>query len=373
MKRLSLGIFILLCLSVASVCADPASGMALSDLQVLAVVKLNKSESITLRQLKTRVEIYQKQTGKVFSLDDKKKILSIMIEEKLIAQAAQKAGIVVLDSQVDQYFLQSMSQQIGRNVTEQELGGIVQKMTKLSLDDYMRQQTGMSTAEYKDYLKTQLIDQQYIVSQRQTELQGIAPSDEEIRSFYELNKASFVWSDMIKIFLVVIPKDSDGTAGAAKVKATELLNGFKDKKQTADQLSVKSRMDKSGFQAGDLLVTKTERNATQLGISYQNLLKLFTQNAGYVSDLQENPANFQFYAITQKYDAKMLSLSDVVQPGTTVTVYDYIKQNLAQQKKMEYLQNAAEEISKSLNVPDNVENKKTGDALDKLLNWEGTK
>ena len=65
----------------------------------------------------------------------------------------------------------------------------------------------------------------------------------------------------------------------------------------------------------------------------------------------------------------MLSLSDIVQPETTVTVYDYIRSNLAQQKQMAFVQTAAQEITDSLYKPEYVEEKKTGAALDKLLNW----
>ena len=69
------------------------------------------------------------------------------------------------------------------------------------------------------------------------------------------------------------------------------------------------------------------------------------------------------------HQVQMLSLSDVVQPETTVTVYDYIKQSLGQQKQMEYLTNAAGEIAASLDTEENVERKKKGADLDKLLNW----
>ena len=73
--------------------------------------------------------------------------------------------------------------------------------------------------------------------------------------------------------------------------------------------------------------------------------------------------------IIKKYEAKMLSLSDVVQPETTITVYDYIKQTLGQQKQMEYLTAAAQEVANELDVESNVERKKQGEALTKLLNW----
>ncbi|MBQ9494707.1 MAG: peptidyl-prolyl cis-trans isomerase [Treponema sp.] len=355
------------CTFVSMMMFAAAAIFAQSDLQVLAVVKLNKSESITVRQLKTRVGVYEKQAGKVLSIDERKQTLDALIYEKLVNQAAQKSGIVIPDSDINQYFLQSMSQMVGKQVTEQELNTIVRQQTKMSLDEFMKQQAGMSVAEYKDYLKSQLTAQQYIVSQRQSELQSIAPTDSEIRSFYEMHKANFVWSDMLLLFLVYVPKDSN--AAAAKTKAADLLAAYKNKKSTREQLIVQSRADNSNFRAGELLVNKTESGAIELGVPFSILIDLFKREKGFISEVQDNETNCQFYSIIEKYDAKMLAISDVVQPGTTVTVYDYIRQNLGQQKQMEYLQKAADEISKSLDTNGNVERKKTGTDLDKFLSW----
>lgn len=341
---------------------------AQSDLQVLAVVKLNKNEPITVKQLKTRVDSYEKnQNGVKLSVNDREKVLEALIQEKVVLQAAVKAGLSVPDSTVEQYFMQSISQQIGRSVTQAEFETIIQEQAKMSLDDYMKQMTGMSTNEYKTYLKNQLIIQQYIVSQKQNELSSVGPSDDEIRAFYELNKANYVWSDMFKMYLVIVPKDKD--AEKARVKADDLYKKFKNKKLTTAQLTVDSKKENSGFQSGDVLVNKTSQSAMQLGINYNDLLSIFEKDVGYVSELEERESNFQFYTITKKYDAKLLSLSDVVQPDTTVTVYDFIKNNLAQQKQMEFLSKAASDIAKGLDTPENVERKKTGAALTNLLNW----
>ena len=70
--------------SLMSLVLLSASVFAQSDLQPLAVVKLNKNESITVKQLKTRCEIYQKQMGRVLTLDEKKSVLDTLIEEKLV-------------------------------------------------------------------------------------------------------------------------------------------------------------------------------------------------------------------------------------------------------------------------------------------------
>lgn len=364
MKRLAFGIILA---SLLTSVAFGQSKTAMSDLQELAVVKLNKREAITVRQVKARVDSYQKQTGTEISVADRARILDMMIQEKLISQAAQKAGVTVPDSQVDQYFLGLMAQVVGGNITEQQFATLVREQLKMSLDDYMREQVGMNVADYKAYLKTQLVAQQYVLSQKQNDLQRISATDEQIRAFYELNKSSFVQNDMLRLFVVDVPKGNN--AQTAKTKANELLNGYKDKKQTADQLVVSSRAANSAFQAGEALINKSEQSAMQMGLSYQDLLTLFSRPIGWVSEMQDDTASYQFYAIMEKYDAKMLGLSDVVQPGTTITVYDYIRENLSQQQQMAFLQEAVGEIATGLDTAANVERKKVGNDLTVALSW----
>ncbi len=347
--------------------ATAGVAFAQSDLQALTVVKYNKSESITVKQLRARCEIYEKQIGKKLTAEEKKTVLKSLVEEKLILQAAQKNGINIADSVVDQYFLQGMSQQIGANVSEKDLSELVKKQYGITLDQLLQQQVGMTTAEYKAYLKNQLIAQQYVVSQKQADIAKVAPTDEEIRAFYEGNKASFVWNDMAKLFMVIVPKGNDPEA--AKLKLNDLRNKFSDKKMTSDQIIVQSKVENSGYQAGEILIPKTEAGAMTLGMTYQNLLALFGQKEGFISDLQNTETDYRFVSVGKKYDAKMLSISDVVQPDTTVTVYDYIRTNLAQTKQMQFVQTAAQELADSLYKPEYVEEKKTGAALDKLLNW----
>lgn len=359
MKRFAIALFALFM---------SAAVFAQSDLQVLAVVKLNKNESITVKKLKTRVEMYEKQRGTALSVDDRKKVLDALIQEKLVLQAAQKAGVTLTDSAVEQMFLQQVSSQLlGRTVTQSELEEVVKQETNLSLDDFMKQQIGMSVEEYKTYLKNQTIVQQYIMRQRENELKAVAATDDEIRSFYELNKSSFVWTDMMKLFLVVVPKSNDGEA--ARVKADDLYKKLKEKKLSSNQITVESKKENSGFQSGEILINKNQTSAQQLGISYTDLISLFSNEKDYISNVSEFDTHFQFYMIIKKYDAKLLGLSDVVQPDSTTTVYDYIRSSLGQQKVMQYFTIAAQEIAEGLDKEENVERKKTGDALTKLLTW----
>ena len=348
--------------------ATAGMAFAQADLQPIVTVKLGKSETITVKQLKSRVGLFEKQTNKKLTVDERKSVLEAFVEEKLILQAAAKAGLSIPDSNIDQYFLQTMMQQIGVPFSsEKELDDIILQTQGVTLDQFLKNQLGISKAEYKSYMKNQLISQNYVVSQRQAELQKIGPTDEQIRAFYEANKASLVWTDMMKIFAIAVPKGSNPEQ--AKLTANDLRNKIVDKKLTSEQALVQSQKPDAGYQAIEGVIQKNEAYAMQLGIPLQTLITMFNQKEGFVSDIQETESDYRVFVLKKKYEAKMLSISDVVQPETTMTVYEYIRQNLANQMQSLYLQNAANEIAKSLNTPENVEYKKTGDALTKILNW----
>ena len=339
---------------------------AQSDLQPLVIVKYNKSETITVKQLKSRCETYEKQYGQKLTVDQRKQVLDTLVDEKLVLQAAAKAGITISDSAVDQYFMQYMSQFVGAVVTEKELNDLL-KAQNTSLDAELISQTGMNVSEYKAHLKNQLIARQYVISVRQSEIQAAAATDAEIRAFYEGNKASFVWSDMVKLFVVGVAKGNN--ADAAKNKINEIRNKFIDKKMSKEQIITQSQISGSGYTASEGLLPKTEAGAASIGLTYASMLGIYEQQEGYVSEVSETNEAYLFLSLTNKYAAKMIGLSDIVTPDSTVTVYEYIRQNLSNSKAESYLTTAAQEVANELHKPEYIEEKKTGAALDKLLNW----
>ena len=171
-----------------------------------------------------------------------------------------------------------------------------------------------------------------------------------------MNKSTFVWNDMMKLFLVMVPKGSNDMA--ARALATDLRNKYKGDSKKLEEIK-NSNENGTNYRAGDITVAKTAQQAQQLGWSIDKLNELFGKSAGYLSEVTETASDFQFYAVLKRYDAKMLSISDVVQPETTVTVYDYLKRNITSQKQSQYFTEAAQEISKSLDIPSNVDRKNT--------------
>lgn len=341
---------------------------AQSDLQPIANIKLQKTEPITLKQLKLRVDAYQKELGRVMTLDERKKVLDVIINERLVVQAAEKDGIKIPDSEVNQSFAQIISQQIGKNMTEIEFAQIVKEKSGMSLDEYMRTNSGMTVADYKNVLRSQLIAQRYVLSKKQAEIQNApAPSDGDIRAYYDLNKQNFVQPDIAKLFLVVVQKGDSPAAAEAKLR--ELQKQLKEKPDSAAEVKIRSQAPNAGYNSTNMFIHKNASAAKQLGIGMDALLKIFSMQVGDVSDVTETAEDFQCFVVQEKYPAKILELSDVAKPGTTVTVYEYIRGNMISQSQNRAVNEALAQIINELKKPENFQILKSDAELDKVLSW----
>lgn len=362
MKRILIATFFAL---VGVFCATSQNLM-----QPLAVVKYNDSETITVKEVKDLVDAQEKEAGRKFTPQEREQFYETVINQKLILQAAKKAGVTVQATEVDQMFLANISQQLGlqRVYSEKELDDLVRQEKKIPFAQFVKDETGMTIAEVKNnMIRPALVVQRYILSQKQNELQKVAATDKEIRDYYELNKVNFNRPDMLKLFLVAAPKQGEPNA---KSKIESLLADLKSGKTSVDKIrSENTDPQKSGYVSTNIFVMKNPQNAASLGISAEQLLAMFNEPLNKPSDIRENPQSYQFYVILEKYPAKSLALSDVLQPDSTQTVYETIRGVLTQQKQYQFLEKARQDLLKSLNTAENVQRKKTGDELIKLLSW----
>ncbi|CEM62029.1 peptidyl-prolyl cis-trans isomerase [Treponema phagedenis] len=342
---------------------------AQSALQPIAQISIQTREPITLGQIKSRVTAIEKELGKKLSTADRRRFMDSFIEERLFAQAAIKEGIRITDSEVNQYFNNILSQQMGKLTTEAEFADYIKETEKISLDQLMKKQNGMTLAEYKAFLKTQLSTQRYVMQKKSAEFQKLkGPTDSQIRSYYELNKQIFFRPDTVKLFLVSIPKGTD--PNAAKIKA----KGFNDqlkksgKKAMAD-IKSKGNTPKAGYSAGEIYLAKTSETAKQLGLSMDALLEIFKMDINTVSEVNETPLDYQNFMVLAKDSAKILTLSDVVEPDNTVTLYETIKNMLMMQIQQKALETAITDLAAELKKPENYKMLVSDAELKKLLAW----
>jgi hypothetical protein len=364
MKKLAIGTFMVL----AGLFAATAQA---SLYQQLAVVKITDTEVVTVKEVKDIVDTQEKEAGRKLTPQERAQTYETIINQKLILQAAKKAGVTVSASELDEAFLANISQQLNlpRVYSEKELNDLVMANKKMSFAEFVKDQTGMGVEEVKNQIiRPDLIWRRYLLSQNQQELQKISATDKEIRDYYELNKTQFIRPDSLKMFLVAVPKENDPQG--ARVKLEGLLKDVKSGKKTIEQMRRDGQNPKeAGYGAGDLYLMKVQQHAAQLGVSYEELLKIFDGDVNKPSEIMDAGQVLQFYIVLEKYPFKALEISDVVRPESTQTIYETIRALVTQTKQLQFLEQKRQETIKSLNTPENVTRKKTGDDLIKLLSW----
>ena len=162
-----------------------------------------------------------------------------------------------------------------------------------------------------------------------------------------------------------------------KKYADELLASLKSGKLTQDGMSQNTQ---ANLQAGNknvkyaaqvIPVFRMDEYRVQLGMSQTDFDKLYDPSSLKVySKVEEVGDSYRFYMPVSHSDLKPLGLSDVVQKGTTATVYKYIENMLAMQKQQQALFAARAELAKALRDEGVVQYVKEGADLDAVLqNW----
>ncbi|MFQ3546874.1 MAG: peptidyl-prolyl cis-trans isomerase [Termitinemataceae bacterium] len=313
-----------------------ALASAQTDLQSVALVKLTKTEPITVKQLKTEVQKIEAQTGKNLSIDERKQVLDVMINERLALQAAERDKIVISDAEVTQQLQQArsaMAQSIGRQPTDAEFEGAI------------KQQTGLDLASYKDQLKRQMTIQKYLMTKKQALLQSIKePTEQEIKNFYDLNKAKLVRPDTVRFSMIFIPYGNDtDSKKKAKDLADRLVKDIGTNPAKFDEAVLKGQSPAAGYQAGDGgYLPKTAEAQKIVGSDFMNVA--FSLKQGEVSRLIENVKGYQMIKITEMYSQKILELDDIYQLGSRLTVREYISNILLQEKQQAVFDQASKEL-----------------------------
>lgn len=309
---------------------------AQTDLQPVALVTLTKTEPITVKQLKAEVQKIEAQTRKTLSIDERKQILDVMINERLALQAAERDKITVSDAEINQQLQQaraSMAQSLGRQPTDAEF------------ESAIKQETGMDLASYKEQMRRLATVQRYLMTKKQDLLQSIKkPTENEIKNFYELNKAKLVRPDTIRFSMIFIPYGNDAASKAkAKDLADKMVKDIGTSPSKFDEAVLRGQVANSGYQAGDGgYLPKTAEAQNIVGSDFMNVA--FSLKQGEVSRLIENSKGYQIIKVTEAYSQKTLDLEDVYQLGSKVTVHDYIGNLLYQQNQQVVFDKASKEL-----------------------------
>jgi parvulin-like peptidyl-prolyl isomerase len=330
-----------------------SSAAAQTDLQPAAIVRLTKSEPITVKQFRTETErivreqlmmslrrtpTQEEMTKAVQNLSsqEKRQILDIMINDKLAVQAAERDKVTISDNEINQQiqqFKSGLAQNLGRTPSDDEFASLV------------RTQMGIEMPALREQLRKQLVIQKYLMAQKQDQFKNVSnPTDAEIQNAYNLARAQLVRPDTVRFSLIQVLYGVDSAAKAkAKETADRLIREIGASPSKFDETFIKGQAPTAGYQAGDGGYLPRNLQAQEaMGASFLNAA--FSLKQGEVSRLIEGLKGYQIIKVTETYGQKNLELDDIFQLGTRITVREYIYRSLLQDKQEEAIRKATNEL-----------------------------
>ena len=163
----------------------------------VATVKLTKIEVISVKQFRQKIEALEARTGSPIPVEEREKLLDLLVSEILINQAAARDNVTASQAELD-----------ARIELAKQSGGAGLNLNRELTDAEFRsllQQSGMSWEEYQEQLKQAIIQQKYVLQRKKAFFDRIPePNASEIEDFYESNKTAFVAPDMVRFQHVFI-------------------------------------------------------------------------------------------------------------------------------------------------------------------------
>jgi parvulin-like peptidyl-prolyl isomerase len=370
----------------AAVPAANLSGDQL-DLQTVAKVTLSRSEHIFVKQLRLETErraMLQEIPAEIGPVDRRRMVLDTMIAERLVLQAAERAGITSPKAELDQR-LQMVRSSVGRPITDKEFQEGIEKQYGMSFsafqtylhEDMVRQKyteqyimqeadkagasiseiaineeiqslkngmaaqagraptdeefneflkrQGMDMAALRGEIRRQLTAQNYLIA-----MSGGPPSEDDIQIFYNRNKAVFVRPDTISFDFIRIPfgKDAAGKA-AAKTRAEELARKIGSSSSVFnEEAALAEAAGNSGSAPYIQLSPEDPRIQQAFGLEFIDKAMPLAESA--VSGVIEGPQGFFIIKVTRKYPQENLGLDSAYRLGSPGTVRDVIRAQLMQ-------------------------------------------
>jgi parvulin-like peptidyl-prolyl isomerase len=312
------------------------SGFAQADLQPAAIVNLIRTEPITVRQLRTEVERMERSSNRTLTQAERLQVLDVIINERLVLQAAERDRVIVTENELNQQVQQlrnSMTQSLGRQPTDAEFAQAVMN------------ESGMDVTAFRDQLRRSMIVQKYLLSTKGELIGSVrAPTEDEVVTEYNLLRGNLVRPETIRFSMIQV---SYGADAAARTRARELANRLVQEIGTDpskfDEVAARSVAPNSGFQAGDAgFLPRNQEARNVVGQEFMDVA--FSLRQGQVSRLIEGTQGFQIIKITENYAVRNLELDDIAQLGTRVTVREYIRQLMLNQRQQTILAQASQEL-----------------------------
>ena len=332
MKRNAI-VTVLLLLAVGLLAADVID-------KPVATVKLVRLEAITAKQFRQKVEMLEERSKSTLSLEDRKKLLDLLVGEILVKQAAAQESIAVSQAELAARMEQAkksggLSLNLNRDLTDAEFKSLVQ-------------QSGISWEEYTDQLQKALLQQKYVMQKKKAVFETVGqPAEADILDFYESNKTAFVAPDMVRFKHIYIDtrnladkQEKDKARERAEEISRELKNGA-----AFDELVLKYSDDKtSRYKGGDFGYLRRDDQARKQLLGKDFFEAPFRMKVNESSGVLQSNIGYHVIRITEKNPFRLLALEDPIPPQNSSTVRQEIGAQLMLKKQADIYQQVLQDL-----------------------------
>ncbi|MDR1929647.1 MAG: peptidylprolyl isomerase [Treponema sp.] len=333
----------------------PGLVFAQIELQNVAMVRLSKSQSISVKEFKDYVKWTGLSSVKADGLSNpekekleeaRKAVLDTLCNQLLVCQAAEQEKVVVTDRELNQQFNDQMKPLIDAFTRDRG-----RAPTDAELDTAFATMTGMTRAALKEQIRRSMIAEKYLQFKKQAILGQVKPpTDAEVQTLYNRDKAKslfeggFVRPDAVRIRMIWVPAVSASEKAAALNRATQLVQTIGGDPGKFDEV-VNDAKPSLGYQAGDgPYIYKHDQFRVSMGVDFYDTV--FRLKQGEVSKLLERPDGYYIVKVTETYRQKTLTLEDIYALGNPmkITVKQYIYAAESQRRENEARTKASEEL-----------------------------
>ncbi|MFP4205627.1 MAG: peptidyl-prolyl cis-trans isomerase [Spirochaetaceae bacterium] len=314
----------------------PVSAQVLD--QPVAVVRFHETENIGQRQMREQQRLMEQQLGEDLSEEDRQELVEAQINEVLISQAAAESDVRVSDEELRQA-IDRQRASAGQGISEEEFRGLIER------------EIGMSWDEYRSQIRQRLIQEKFVMERKRGVLEGVdAPTERDIREFYEENATRFTNPAMVRFRHAFVDTRgaSEEERRQARERAEELYESIDRGEKSFDQV-IREADDDASYSGGDFgyLMRQDEEGRRILGREF--IAAVFDLEEGELSDEPlESEAGYHIVEITNRRSARVLGLDDPVLPGQNITVRGQIRNYLMANQQQLAFQRAVREVVEEL-------------------------
>ncbi|MFZ4617514.1 MAG: peptidyl-prolyl cis-trans isomerase [Rectinemataceae bacterium] len=334
MKRSLL--FLASILAAVAAWAAPASGTPLPQdlkLATYSLSKTSKPETLTVSRFKPNILRLETAATRKLTLDERKQLLGGTVDMNLFMLycASEEIRLTATEPEVDAR-IGEYKQRLGQAISDEQLG-------KLFISQGI-------PFDVRSYVRSSILFDKYLQKYKAEALKSaqVMATSDDVKKEYDLNKASLVQPDSVKITLIYV--DLRPLSGADR---TRVSSNFKQVAAQAregsarfDEMVLKATDPGSQYQAvPSLFVAKVPQNQNNYGAIVMD--KVFKLKAGEISEVIENEAGLQVVRVNEVIAQKQLSLSDSYL-GQSTTVMEMLQQRITASKQATLLDQYQKEL-----------------------------